>query len=211
MAKIESQSEKTASDLKDFFVPSLPAGALLFLAGTLLLLAYSTRPIINWAGSRYLQTANQLSLNINILNNGITKSFSSTLGGRLGQIVFWSLIGALAYVALWFLRNIFNSFENDIIIDHYMHPSSFNRAGYWGSTIAGKIFFAVLAVLAVAFGYLSVKVIMPGVAALTSSSVYNFHLPDSLGYLVLSVLISTLVVYILIQLLRTLGRLWKLL
>ncbi|WP_410971936.1 hypothetical protein, partial [Salmonella sp. SAL4445] len=81
----------------------------------------------------YTNNAEGLKLDINILNSSFSNSFSSALGGRLGLIIVWSFVGALAYIGIWFLKNILNSFENDVIIDHYLHPTNYSRAGYWGS------------------------------------------------------------------------------
>lgn len=211
MSKIESQNEQAADNLKNFFVPSFAAGILLFLLGTFLLLAYNTGQIINWVGSGYLESANQLNLSINVLNNGFTNSFNTALDGRLGQIIFWSLLGALLYIVLWFLRNFINSFENDVIVDHYLHPQNFNRSGYWGSAIAGKIFFTAIVVVLIAYTFLALKVIMPAVGALTSTSIYNFRLPASVFYIVLCVLIPTVVIYLWSLIVRVLSHLWKLL
>jgi hypothetical protein len=211
MAKIESQSDRSSGEVKGFFVPTLAGGTILFILGALLLVAYNSGQIINWVGSSYLESADKLKLNIDILNNGLSNSFSTAFDGRLGQIVVWSLVGALTYMGLWFLKNLLNSFENDVIINHYLHPTNFNRAGYWGSALAGKIFFAAMAIVWVAYTYLSLKVVMPAVAALTSSAVNNFDLANSLLYIVLSLIIATLLIYIWTLLAKTVSRLWKLL
>lgn len=211
MTKIESNSDQTASTAKNFFVPSFGGAVLFLLIGGLLLLAYCSSQIINWLGSNYLESANKLTLNFNILNNGLSDSFSSAFGGRLGLIILWSVIGAIAYIALWFLRNLLNSFENDVIIDHYTHPSNYSRAGYWGSAMAGKIFFAAITVVFIVYTFLALKVFMPAVAALTRSAATDFQNAKSVGYILLCVLISTLIIYIWTLVARTLAHLWKLL
>ena len=211
MAKIQSQSDRSAGKAKSFFIPTL-AGSIIFLIfGALLLVAYNSSQLISWVGNNYLESADKLTLNINILNNGFSNSFSTAFNGRLGQIVVWSLVGALAYVGLWFLKNLLNSFENDVIIDHYLHPSSFNAAGYWGSTMAGKIFFAATAIILVTYTYLAVKVIMPAVAALTSSAINDFEVAKSLLYILICIAISAMVIYLWTLIAKTVIHLWKLL
>jgi hypothetical protein len=211
MPTIQSQSQSTNSPVKDFFVPSFAGGIILFLLGALMLLIYSFNQIINWVGSNYLDAADTLHLNIGVFSNGVSKSFDNAFGGRLGQIIVWSIVGALCYILIWFVKNMFNSFENDVIIDHYLHPKSYSRAGYWGSTMAGIIFFGVILILLVAYTYIALKVIMPGVSALTSSSINDFRLPLSLLYLVMCVLASALLIYLWTRLAKVVAHTWKLL
>jgi hypothetical protein len=211
MAQILSQSEKSETKVKDFFVPSFAGGLLFLLLGAVILALFNLNQILSWVGNSYLENAGRLSLGINVFNNGVTTSFDHAFGGRLGQIIVWSLVGALAYITLWFLKNLLNSFENDVIVDHYLHPSSFSRAGYWGSAFAGMIFFAAVAIVLIAYTFLAIKVILPASAALSSSAINNFKLPDSILFLILCVLIPAAAIYIWTLLIKTLSHLWKLL
>ena|SRR5579862_6838883 len=208
---IESHSERATHSLKPFFVPSLVNAMLFLLIGTILLALYNWSNIINWLGNDYLGSAEKLNLGINVLNNGFGQSFDTAFGGRLGQIIVWSIVGALAYVLVWFIKNIFNSFENDVIVDHYTHPSSFNRAGYWGSSLAGIVSFVDTALLWVVYSFFGLKVILPAAASLTSSAIYSFKLPDSIVYLALCILIAGVAVYLWALMARIVGHLWKLL
>ncbi len=210
-SEIESRSQQTISSTKPFFVPSLVGSMLVLLIGTVLLALYNWSQIINWLGNDYLGSADKLNLNLGTLNNGFSSSFTSALGGRLGQIIVWSVVGALAYILIWFLRNIFNSFENDVIVDHYLHPSNFNRAGYWGSSVAGKIFFADTFLLWVIYSFLALKIVLPAAASLTSSAICNFRLANSLIYLLLCILIAGVTVYLWVLIARIVSHLWKLL
>ena len=210
MIKIESQSDRSAHPVRSFFVPSLSSGVLFCLLGAMLLAIYSSSSITRWLGNSYLGSAGRLALNIKILDSGLSHSFSTAFGGRLGQIIVWSLIGAVAYIALWFFKNLLNRFENDIIIDHYLHPANYNRAGYWGHTAAGIIFFAASLIVFLAYTYFGLRVIMPAAASLTASAGSHFHLPGSPIYILLCVLIGAVSIYIWTLLAKTIGHLWKL-
>jgi hypothetical protein len=211
MAKIQSQSQKSTGEVRAFFVPSFAGGLLFLLLGAVLLFIYNLNQILSWVGNSYLESASRLSLSINVLNNGFTSSFDTAFGGRLGQIVVWSMVGALAYIGLWFLKNVLNSFENDVIVDHYLHPSNFSRTGYWGSAVAGKMFFAAFAIIFVAYTFLAIKVVLPSAAALSSSAINDFKLPDSILYLLLCVIIPAAALYFWVLLMKILSHLWKLL
>lgn len=211
MAKIESQSVITGRHVGSFFVPSWAAVTLYLLIGAISLAVFNLSSLLNALGANYLGPTYKLSLNIHILNNSVSKSLGSAFGGRLGQIVVWSLVGALTYILLWFLKNILNSFENDVIIGHYRHPSNFSRAGYWGSAVAGIIFFGAIAIVLAVYSYIVIKVIMPAAAALASSAVHHFSFPSSPGYLLLCLLIPTVAVYLWTLLARIFARLWGLL
>lgn len=210
MAKILSQSDRINNRLKNFFVPSFAGGILLFLLGTIMLLAYNLSQIINWVGTTYLESADNLNLSINVFSQGLGNSFDAALGGRLGQITVWALIGSLAYIVIWFLKNILNSFENDVIVDRYLHPSTFNRAGYWGSAMAGKVFFGAMVIVLAAYSYLAIKVIMPATTALANTAINDFRLPDSILYIALCIFIPALMLYIWTLAAKIVGHLWKL-
>jgi hypothetical protein len=211
MPHIISESERTQNGPKNFFIPSPPGVLLLFLVGAILLVLFSFSQIFNWIGNDYLGTADRLDLSIKVFNNGLGNSFDSALGGRLGQVVVWSLIGALAYILIWFIKNMFNSVENDIIVDHYLHPKNFNRAKYLSWAFGGLMVFVALLIITVVYTFVGLKVILPAAASLTSSSVSHFHSVNSALYILLSLLICTLAVYVWMILLKLLARTWHLL
>ena len=211
MAQIQSESEKQEHHFVNFFVPSVSEVLLYILLGGILLVIFNSRTLLNWLGTNYIGSPQNLNLNLNILNDSVSNSLSSSFGGRLGQIIVWSLIGAVAYIALWFLKNILNSFENDVIINHYLHPSNFNRAGYWGSAFASKIFFAALVILFLGYTYAALKLILPAASTLSASAVYHFEMPASILYISLCVLIAGAVIYVWVILMRLVSHLWKLL
>jgi hypothetical protein len=211
MAQIESESEKQEHRFVNFFVPSFSEVLLYLLLGGILLVIFNSRTLLNWLGTNYIGSPQNLKLNLDIVNNSVSSSLSSSFGGRLGQIIVWSLIGALAYIALWFLKNILNSFENDVIINHYLHPKSFNRAGYWGSAFSSKIFFGALFILFIGYTYALFTIIFPAISALCASAVYHFELPVSVLYILLCIFVAGAAIYLWVILMRLISHLWKLL
>jgi len=212
MAKIESASQiEQEKNSRRLFAPTASEATLYTILGVISLAVLNSGSIISALKTNYIGSPEDLSLRLSILNDSISSSLSSAIGGRLGQIIVWSFIGAAAYIALWFVKNILNSFENDVIIDHYLHPSNFNRAGYWGSAFAGKMFFGVMVVFFLTFLFVGVKLILPAAATLSASALYHFRLPASILYVVLCVLIASVVIYTWVLLLRIIAHLWKML
>ncbi len=211
MARIESQSDRTAHRLKNFLLPGAAELAIYALLSMILVIVFNTSVIINNLGDDYLKAAQNLKASASVISDGFSASFSSALGGRLGQIAFWSFIGALAYIALWLSKNVLNSFENDVIIDHYLHPTSFSRAGYWGSSLSVKVFLAAGTLMTAAYTYLLYAAIFPAIASLAASASYNFTLKTSPAYLVLCVVMGTVALYLARLLLRLVVHLWQLL
>lgn len=209
MATIRSQSQNENTKAREFFVPSLAGSTLLLLLGAILLAAYNFSQIIHWVGINYLNSTDTLHVNIGVLTHGFAKSFDSTFGGRLGQIIVWSLVGALCYILIWFLKNILFSFENDIIVDHYLHPKNYSRAGYWGSALAGIIFFAAVTITLLAYTFLCLMAVLPGASALANSAINDFKIPDSLLYLIVAVLVPAMAIYIWTLLIKAVTHLWK--
>jgi hypothetical protein len=211
MVEIESQSQVSSHRAGNFFRPSAAEIALYFLLSTMLLIIYNSGSIIQKLGSNYIGSPQHLKTSFSTLSSGFSNSFSTALGGRLGQIILWSFVGALAYIALWLSKNILNSFENDLISAHYLHPSTYSRVGYWGSSFSVKIFLAAMLLISAGFLFVAIRAVLPAVAALAGSAAYNFSWSTSPYYLAFSVIGVALVIYIGIVLLRLVSHLWKLL
>jgi hypothetical protein len=209
MAKLKSQSEASSHQAGDFFKPSAAEVLLYFLISIILLVVLNSGNIINRLGANYLGSPENLKSNFTTLSTGFSQSFSSALGGRLGQIILWSFVGALSYIALWLAKNILNSFENDIISAHYLHPSSYSRVGYWGSAFSAKIFFAAMLLVAAGFLFVAITAVLPAVAALAGSAAYNFRASVSPLYIAFAIAGVALVIYIAIVLMRLVSHLWK--
>jgi hypothetical protein len=211
MATIESQSEANTHQAGNFFKPSTAEAMLYFLLSIILLVIFNSGSILHKLGSNDIGAPADLKTNFTTLSSGFSDSFSHALGGRLGQIILWSFVGAIAYIGLWLARNVLNSFENDIISDHYLHPSTYSRAGYWGSSLSVKIFLAAMLLFSAGFLFVALRAVLPAVAALAGSATYNFEWSTSVPYLLFSVAGGALVIYIGIVLLRLVSHLWKLL
>lgn len=207
---IKSQSEIASRRVHNFFTPSGTEAILYSLLSIILLVIYSWAGVVNKLSPNYLGPPEELKTNFTTLITGFNNYFATALDGRLGQIVLWSFIGALSYIGLWVIKNILNSFENDIISDHYLHPSSYSRAGYWGSAFSAKIFLIALCLITAAFLFISLLAIWPSIAALAASAAYNFR-AASLLYILFSLAAGALVIYIARVLFKLIFHLWKLL
>jgi len=209
MAQIQSQNEKDMHNSSSVFIPSIAATVLYTLLGLILMMVYNSGSIMQRLSGDYIGSPEHLKTNFTTLSNNFSNSFSTALGGRLGQIIVWSFIGAVTYIGVWLIRSVLNSFENDVISDSYVHPSNYSRAGYWSSSLSVKIFLAALTLMAIGFTLVAVRSILPSISALAGSAVYNFSWPDSLFYLAFSVVAAWLVIYAFVTLLRLVSRLWK--
>ena len=211
MSQIQSESEKEIHQARNFLKPSWAQVALYLLLSIILLVIYNVGDVIQRFGGTYISTPESLKTNFTTLSTGFSNSFSTALGGRLGQIMLWSVIGAVAYIGLWLAKNVLNSFENDVISAHYLHPKSYSRAGYWGSSLAVKVFLAAMIFITAGYLYVAVRAIFPAIAALAGSAAYNFEWQNSLLYILFSIVGGAVVLYIGVMLLRLVSHLWKLL
>jgi hypothetical protein len=210
MADIESQTEKSVHSSRNLLIPSTAELVLYGLIGVVLIIIYNSSDIMQRLGGNNIEAPEKLKTNFTTLIDSFSNTFSTGLGGRLGQIIVWSVLGAIVYIGIWLIRNVLNSFENDIIADSYLHPSNYSRAGYWGSALSIKVFFAAMVFLTVGYVYIAIKVILPSVASLAGSAAYNFIWPKSVLYIISSVVVITLVLYAGVLFLRIDSRLWKL-
>lgn len=211
MTKIETMSEVERHEVSDFFVPGWAEVFLYILLAGVIALVLNAGSIISKLSNNYIGTPDKLKANFSTLSEGFSHSFSSALGGRLGQIILWAFVGSVVYMSIWLARNILNSFENDIISAHYLHPSSYSQASSLGMSLSTKVFLLAEVIITVAYFFISITAALPAVAALAGSAVYNWHPTTSPFYILFAVLGIALVIYIARVLLRLLAHLWKLL
>jgi len=211
MARYKSESEIETHEARNFFLPDIAEVTLYLLLAIIAVVGLNAGNIINRLSSNYIGSPENLKANFTTLSDGFSHSFSSALGGRLGQMMLWAFVGALAYIGLWLAKNVLNSFENDVISDHYLHPSTYSRAGYWGSSFSVKIFLAAEVLIVLGYLFVAVRSILPSLAALAGSAAYNFSGSTSPLYILVAVLGSALAIYIGVVLLKLMSHLWKLL
>lgn len=211
MSKLQSQSDKLSHRAKNFFLPSGGEAFFFILLSIIFLIVFNTSAVISHLDNNVLSAASSLKASYSTFSDGFNTSFSQALGGRLGQILLWAFIGALAYIGIWLAKNVLNSFENDIISDRYIHPSSYSHIGYWGSSLSVKTFLLADVLIVIAYVFLFLKAVMPGLAALASSSVYNFDFATSLPYIAGCVVACAIFLYLFLLLMRFTSHLWKLL
>lgn len=209
MPDIESESEITSHQTANFFKPGIAEVVLYFLLSGIALLLINVGGILKALGGNYIGSPQELHASFTNLSSGFSSSFSGALGGRLGQIILWAFIGAVTYIGLWLVKNVLNSFENDIISAHYLHPSSFSQAGYWGSSLAGKLFLGGLILVTFGYTFIALRAILPAFGVMAGSAVYNFAWQSSPAYLLFALCGMSLVLYIGTVLLRLAIHLWK--
>jgi len=211
MTEIISNNEDKEQRARQFFVPGAAEIVLYFLISIIALVVLNYGKVIVKLSNNYIDLPEKLPANFSTLSDNFSHTFASALGGRLGQIILWSFIGALCYIGLWLAKNVLNSFENDIIAEHYTHPSSYSRTGYWGSSLAVKVFLFASIVITASYVFVAAEAVLPAVAALAGSAAYNFHLSASLLYIILAIIGTALVIYIGVVFFRLISHLWKLL
>ena len=183
MAEFQTGSQGSQHRFRNFFSPGWAETLLYLLLSLIIIIGLNAGSVINKLSNNYIGSPKGLKTNFSTLSSSFSNAFSSALGGRLGQIILWAFVGSLAYMALWLARNVLNSFENDVISAHYLHPSSYSRAGYWGSSVAVKIFLAAGLFMFAAYAFIAVTAVLPAVAALAGSAAYNFHASTSPLYI----------------------------
>ncbi|HET6864230.1 MAG TPA: hypothetical protein VFH37_03490 [Candidatus Saccharimonadales bacterium] len=211
MARIRTGSESSSHSVAAFFAPGWAGAILYLLLGMIIIIALNAGSIISRLSNNYISSPERLRANFTTLSSGFSNSFSSALGGRLGQIMLWAFVGAIVYMGLWLARNVLNSFENDIISAHYLHPSGYSSVQTWGSSLSIKLFLVAEGIITVAYFFIALTAALPAVAAMAGSAAYNFNAHSSPLYIILAVLSAALILYIGVVLLRLLAHLWKLL
>jgi len=211
MAEITSMSQADQHEVRNFFVPGWAEVSLYLILSIIVILILNAGSIISKLSNNYIGSPDKLKANFSTLSAGFNHSFSSALGGRLGQILLWAFVGALVYMGLWLARNVLSSFENDVISSHYLHPSSYKRVNSLGASLSAKVFLVAELIITVVYFFMAFTAALPAVAALAGSAAYDFHAATSPFYILFAVLGIGVIIYVAMVLLRLLAHLWKLL
>lgn len=191
-------------------MPDLPEIILYGLLSIIIILIFNAGSIISRLSNNYIGSPQNLKANFSTLSAGFSNSFSSALGGRLGQIMLWAFVGAIVYLGLWLARNVLNSFENDIISSHYLHPSSYSTARSWGSSMSVKLFLLAEVVITIVFLFVVISAALPAVAGMAGSAAYHFSAASPF-YMTFAIFSTAFILYVCVVLLRLMTHLWKLL
>jgi hypothetical protein len=211
MTRFKPMSDANRHEVHNFFLPGWTASLLYGLLALIIVLILNAGSIISRLSNNYIGSPEKVKASFTTLSTGFSDSFSSALGGRLGQILLWSFVGALVYMCLWLARNVLNSFENDIISAHYLHPSSYSATRTLSSSLSVKIFLLAEVIITAAYFFIAVTAALPAVAALAGSAAYNFNLSTSPLYILFAIVGVAVMIYIGAVLLKLLAHLWKLL
>jgi hypothetical protein len=125
------------------------------------------------------------------------------------QFIFWLFVGCAVYILIWFAKNIAVNVLNDIVADKYVHPNSYNRAKYWESIVARKIFFGLSVFLLITYSFAGVKLLRL-LAMLCYDKIVKFHASESLPAMLLAIAATTGLIYALILLLHIVVSSWRL-
>lgn len=135
-----THSENPEQTLKKFFVIGPIGAAMLFALSSFLLLILNSKAI--WGllhgdlgtGDLSAQTA------LDQRFTPISRILDGAVFDRLGLLLFWALIGCIAYMVFWLLQYALISAREDYVEGHYIHPRSFSTKTYWRTVAARRIF-----------------------------------------------------------------------
>src|SRR3989344_3088959 len=203
-----SYSSRFSVSARQFFIPSRAQVFMYILISSLLLVLLNGQTI--WSKFKTnLQT--DISFNDVIVGNApfMQKVIDRLSHSRVPEIIFWLLVGCAVYIIVWFARNITSNIVNDVVADSYLHPSNYDRRLFWQSIIARKtlLFFCVLVLIT--YIIIGVK-FLPIVAKFFYSAIDDFRLSPSVVEILVSIFITTLLLYLFILLTHLTVNLWRL-
>src|SRR3989344_5646779 len=135
-----THSESPEQALKKFFVIGPIGITMLFVLSSFLLLILNAKAI--WGllhgdlGGADLSTQTALDQRF----APVSRILDSAIFDRLGLLLFWALIGCIAYMVFWLLQYALISAREDYVEGHYIHPRSFSTKTYWRTVAARRIF-----------------------------------------------------------------------
>jgi len=206
---MESHGNTLGNELKQFFIPSGLGIILYFLSGAVLLAALNARAL--WKYFAGISVGSSASANTLLSQkvHDLGAFVDSVLSGRVSQIVFWSLVGCVVYIAIWLVKNVIVGLENDVIASRFVHPRQYNKITYWGSVLAHKIFFVCGVALFIVYTSLGIEFILPLMTRVFYLAVTNFTPRISLSNIAAMILCGGLVIYVWVLMTHILINSWR--
>lgn len=207
--KVLSYSSRTASDLKSLLTPTVPQLLLNLVLAALILLVLNSRAILHYF-TKGIDENSKVELGDLISSRlpAVYDLFESLTQGRFVQFVFWLFIGCITYIFIWLLGNFITNIRNDIVADEYVHPQSYNRAGYWGSVVARKMLFVCTLFVLSAYVYVGAKLIIL-LAGLCYQSAIESQWLNTSGVILGSLLVTAFVLQVFSYLYTVVVNAWK--
>jgi len=210
MNDIQSQSSSLNQRVYDFFVPSRTELGAYLLISIVLLLAYNAKTLVNILNDKFLAVSGaSAGYDFGSLMDRFSGFFNTVTSGRLTQMLFWAFVGSTIYVIAWFAKNILVSLRNDLVADHFAHPSSYSRLTYWESAIAKKIFLGAIAIVFFTFVSVCLILVLPALAHLAFATLYDFQMPQTAIELAFAVVGTGSLIYLFVLLVKTASHTWK--
>lgn len=203
-----SHNSRFAISARQFFIPTRTQLFLYTLISSLLLVLLNGQTI--WSKFKTNLQAD-ITFSDVIVGNApfMQQVIDRLLHSRVPEIVFWLLIGCGVYIIVWFIHNITSNIRNDVVADSYLHPTNYDRRLFWQSVIARKILLFSCVIVLITYIAASLK-FMPVLAKFFYSAIDGFRLSPSVVEIILSVAITTLLIYLFILLIHLTVNLWRL-
>lgn len=192
---------------KGFLVPD-PTGVVLYFSVSVVLLGLlNSKALWHWLNGSLVVSDSGAALPVTYTPT-IDRLWAFVSESQLLQVLFWVVVGIVAYTLVWFVWNVINNLRNDIVASDYVHPSSYTRLNYWRSVLASKVIFVVSIIVLLVYLVLFFK-LFSVIANLSLSAVDNFRLINSLVLLISSPLAGTFLIYFLVILGRVAKNSWE--
>lgn len=205
---VTSYNSRFSVSARQFFLPSRAQFFMYILVSSLVLIFLNGQTIWNnFKGN--LQS--DLTLSDVVIGNApvLQKVIDQLAHSRVPEIVFWLMVGCGVYIIVWFIRNISGNVINDVVADSYLHPKNYSRWMFWQSVIARKILFFFCIFLLIVYVFTGIK-FLPAVARFFYSAIDGFSLSPSIVQIIISVFITSFVLYLFILLVHLTVNLWRL-
>lgn len=189
--------------------PSVLECCVYFLSALIVLIAFNFKQFWQiWSGGITIDP-HAVSPSLNGFLTGVDKVQSSPLLGDLFVVLFWAALGSVLYMIIWFTQNSLIEVKHEVIGKHI--SGDMVKRNYLKSLGAHYLFFLTLLVVTKASLYLVFFILLPALNKIFYSSVVNStgtNLSNVMWGLA-SVLILSVVLYMLHLLLQVYTRFWR--
>jgi len=198
---IRSHSTQTSNPGRAFWLPDWLQLLLYFFISFLILVALNFRALWDHLNRDTLASTSENA-------SGLQSWLAGSSQTRILQFVFWMFIGCTVYVFIWFIGSVFTNIYNDVVVDEYVHPKTFNRKRYWQSVLFRKLFWITSLVTLMAFILTSIK-LMPQLGNLAFRGVQDFNWRDSSLELLGALAATTGIIYLFVLLVHICLNSWR--
>lgn len=191
--KLGYNDEKQVRSLKKFLLPSINELALYFVLSFVILFFINAGLIWNllndYSGLNVVESTETISTQF---NNFYEEYFASKFLARVAVFVFWGMVGSITYMLVWAIWHFILRLKEDADESEYEHS---DKKTFWHTRLSQHMLVFFTSIAGVLYFTIAFY-LYPLIFTLSKLTLYNLDKAEYYLYILLSLVISIIYIYI---------------